>query len=83
MTGERFAALACELAGRPNRLQVAPRWMLRAMGLFVPELRENMEMMYQFEQDYRFETRKVEAAYGLRATDYRVGIAETLRAAAV
>ena len=35
------------------------------------------------EQDYRFETRKVEAAYGLRATDYRVGIAETLRAAAV
>ena len=82
MTGERFVALACELAGRPNRLQVAPRWMLRAMGLFVPELRENMEMMYQFEQDYRFETRKVEAAYGLRATDYRVGIAETLRGTA-
>lgn len=78
ITGEGFVRLACELANRPYGLQAAPRWMLRLMGLFVPVLRENMEMMYQFEHDYRFDSRKVEAAYGLRATEYREGIAASL-----
>jgi hypothetical protein len=37
-------------------------------------------MMYQFEYDYRFDSRRIEAAYGLEATPYRTGIAETLAA---
>jgi len=78
ITGEGFVRLACERAGRPFKLQVAPRWMLRLMGLFNPVLRENDEMMYQFEHDYRFDSSKVEAAYGLEPTSYRDGIAETL-----
>jgi nucleoside-diphosphate-sugar epimerase len=78
LTGEEFVRLACELAGRPYRLQVAPGWLLRAMGIFNPVLRENQEMMYQFEQDYQFDSSKIEAAYGLRATPYREGIAATL-----
>jgi nucleoside-diphosphate-sugar epimerase len=79
MTGEQFVRIACELSGRPYRLQAAPRWMLSLMGLFVPVLRENMEMLYQFESDYRFDSTKVERAFGLAATPYREGIAATLR----
>ncbi len=78
LTGEGFVRLACELAGRPDRIQVAPRWVLRLMGLFVPVLRENAEMMYQFEHDYRFDSGKIEAAYGLEPTPYRAGIAACL-----
>jgi nucleoside-diphosphate-sugar epimerase len=77
ITGEQYVRLACELAGRPYRLQVAPRWMLRLMGLFVPVLRENMEMLYQFEHDYRFDSTKIGRAFDLTATDYRTGIAAT------
>jgi len=80
MSGERFVQLACELAGRPYRLQVVPRWVLQLMGLFVPVLRESMEMMYQFEYDYRFDSSKVEAAFGLAPTPYRQGIAASLEA---
>ena len=80
MSGERYVRLACELANRPYGLQVAPRWLLRLMGLFVPVLRENMEMMYQFEHDYRFDSTKAERALGLTATAYREGIAAALRA---
>lgn len=78
MTGERFVRTACELAGQPYRLQVAPRWMLRIMGLFSPVLRENMEMLYQFEDDYVFDSSKVEHAFGVTATSYREGIAAML-----
>lgn len=79
ITGEQFVRLACEIADRPYRLQVAPSWLLRLMGLAVPVLRENQEMMYQFEHDYRFDSSKIEAAYGLRATSYRDGIEATVR----
>ncbi len=78
LTGEGFVRMACELAGRPFKLQVAPRWMLRLMGLFVPILRENDEMMYQFEHDYRFDSGKIEAAFGLKATPYEQGIKQCL-----
>ena len=79
MTGEQYVRIACELSGRPYGLQVPPRWMLSFLGVFVPVLRENMEMLYQFEHDYRFDSRKVERAFGLTATTYREGIAPTLR----
>ena len=79
ITGEEFARIACELAERPYQLQTVPRWVLKMMGVFVPVLRENMEMMYQFDHDYRFDSAKIEKAYGLIATPYREGIAATLR----
>lgn len=78
MTGEGFVRLACELAGKPYKLQVAPGWMLALMGLFVPVLRENKEMMYQFEHDYRFSSDKLERALNVQPTDYRAGIKATL-----
>jgi hypothetical protein len=79
MTGEHYVRIACELSGRPYGLQVPPRWMLSLLGVFVPVLRENMEMLYQFEHDYRFDSTKLERAFGLAATAYREGIAATLR----
>lgn len=79
MTGELFVRIACEVAGKPYRLQVAPRWVLSLMGLFVPVLRENMEMLYQFEHDYRFDSTKLESAFGIAATPYREGIAAAMK----
>ncbi len=79
LTGADFVRLACELAAQPYKLQVAPRWMLKLMGVFMPVLRENEEMMYQFEYDYRFDSTRIESAFGLQATPYRRGIGESVR----
>ncbi|MGH6690376.1 MAG: NAD-dependent epimerase/dehydratase family protein [Vicinamibacterales bacterium] len=79
MTGDEYVRIACALAGRPYALQVAPRWLLSLMGLVVPVLRENMEMLYQFEHDYRFDSSKAERAFGLTPTEYPEGIAATLK----
>lgn len=79
ITGEQYVRIACELAGRPYALQAARRWMLILMGIFVPVVRENMEMLYQFEDNYRFDSSKVERALGFAATGYREGIAATLK----
>lgn len=79
VTGRALAREACRIAGQPDRLQVAPRWLLKAMGWFVPVLRENDEMMYQYLHGYRFDSSKIEAAYGLRPTPYTDGLVQTWR----
>ena len=48
-------------------------------GLFIPVLRESMEMLYQFERDYRFDSSKVERTFGLAATACQDGIQATLK----
>src|SRR5262249_35413123 len=80
ITGEQYVRIACEMSGRPYALQVVPRWMLFLMGIFVPVVRENVEMLYQFEYDYRFDSSKAERALGLPPTAYRNRIAASLRA---
>jgi nucleoside-diphosphate-sugar epimerase len=81
VSGKALSRTACTLSGQPVRLQVAPRWLLKAMGLFVPMLRENDEMLYQFENDYRFDSGKAEKALGWPTTPYGEGLAQTWRAA--
>ena len=80
ITGETFIRMACDVAGRECRIQVAPRWLLRAAGLVNPVLRENDEMMYQFEHDYRFDSSRIGSAWYLTPTPYRDGIAQTISA---
>ena len=79
VTGRALAQLACKIATQPVRLQVAPRWLLMAMGWFTPVLRENNEMMYQLEHPYRFDSSKAEEALGWQATPYCEGLAKTWR----
>ena len=80
ITGEQYVRIACELAGRPYGIQRLGKTGVRLLGLFIPMLREVVEMMYQSESDYRFDSSKVEQMLGLKATAYREGIAASLAA---
>lgn len=77
VTGRALTHLACKIAHQPARLQVAPRWLFRAMGWFAPVLRENNEMMYQLEHPYRFDSSKAKQAFAWQATPYSEGLAQT------
>ena len=81
MSGERMTRLACDLAGQPYRLSVAPGWLLKLLSLAVQPIRENQELMYQLDRDYRFSSKKIEAALGLAATPYADGVTATLASA--
>ena len=78
LTGADFVRLACDLSEQNYKLQAAPRWVLKLMGMFIPVLSENEEMMYQFKHDYRFDSSKIESAFGLQPTPYSQGIRESL-----
>lgn len=80
LTGAHFVRLACEQAGQPFRLQVMPNWLMVPLGWVVPPIRENREMMYQLQHDYRFDSSKIEREIGVLATGYQKGIGATLAA---
>ena len=64
--------------GKPYKLQALPKFGVRLVGLFVPVLREFVEMMYQFENDYIFDSTKFAKSFNIQATPYKDGIATTL-----
>lgn len=78
LTGEQFVRLACEIAGQPYKLSVMPRWMQAILQLLIPVLKENKEMMYQLDYDYRFDSSKFETTFGMQATSYREAIASCI-----
>lgn len=79
MTGEQYVRIACEIMGVPYKIQAMPKFGVSIVGLFVPVLHEFVEMMYQFEHDYIFDSTKFEKAFGETATLYKDGIAATLK----
>jgi len=79
LTGAQLVALIGALLGKEARHTALPKLLLRMVGLFNGTLRGLLEMSYQFEQDYRFDSAKIARAYGLTATPMRQGLAEHLR----
>ncbi len=79
MTGEQYVKIACEIMGAPYKLQAMPKFGVSLVGLFVPILHEFVEMMYQFEHDYIFDSTKFEKEFNTEATTYRKGIEATLK----
>ena len=79
ITGEQYVRMACEIKGRSYKIQALPKFGVRLVSLFVPVMREFVEMMYQYENDYIFDSTKFEKSFNLQATTYQDGIASTLK----
>jgi len=60
------------------KIQVISTGMLRFLGLVMPGMREFPEMMYQYDQDYFFDSTKFEQKFGLAASLPRDGIKSLL-----
>lgn len=79
LTGKEFIEIAAkEFAVKPNYM-VLKKWMIQMVGYFVPVVKESMEMLYQNEYDYLFDSTKFEKAFNFVPTSYKDGIAETVK----
>jgi nucleoside-diphosphate-sugar epimerase len=56
------------------KIQSVPTWMIQILGLFIPIMKEFPEMMYQYDQDYIFDSTKFEKRFGISATSPKDGI---------
>ena len=51
--------------------------MMSIGGLFIPEARESVEMMYEFEKPFVVDSSKFEKTFGMKATPLPVALRET------
>lgn len=65
--------IASELKVAPE-IQTIPVWLIKILGLFIPVMSEFPEMMYQYDQDYIFDSSKIERRFGIQPTSPKDGI---------
>ena len=75
---EWIEAIAREIKVKP-KFQAAPKFLVRTIGLFVPIMREMVEMMYQYDRDYVFDSSKFEKRFDFKPTPYIDGIREIVK----
>ena len=79
LTGKEFIEIAAKAFGVEPKYMVLKKWMIQMVGMFVPVVKESIEMLYQNEYDYLFDSTKFEKAFNFTPTSYQDGIAETVR----
>jgi nucleoside-diphosphate-sugar epimerase len=63
---------------KPAQLQVASRKSLSILKWFIPAVKESMELLYQFDNDYIFNSSKFQNAFNITPTPVHKGLEEML-----
>jgi|WetSurMetagenome_2_1015567.scaffolds.fasta_scaffold13107_4 nucleoside-diphosphate-sugar epimerase len=77
ITQGEFIRLFCEEAGVEPKISTMGKFMMSIGGLFIPEARESVEMMYEFEKPFIVDSSKFEKIFGMKATPLPVALKET------
>lgn len=79
ITQGEMIKMAAEEARVPPKSQVAGKIIMSILGLFIPELKEGVEMLYEFEKPFVVDSSKFEKTFGVRATPMKEAIKETVK----
>ena len=80
LTGREIACLFAKEMNVKCKISVMPMFLIKALGLFIPLLKEMPEMMYQYDRDYFFDSSKFDARFNFRTTTYEEGVRQTVLA---
>jgi len=78
MTQGELVRMFAEEAGVEPKIGSMGKLMMAIGGLFIPEARETVEMMYEFDKPFIVDSSKFEKAFGVKATPLRAAIRETV-----
>jgi len=78
LTTRQFLLEVFTQLGIAPKVRVAPCWVIRTMGMFVPLMREVAEMLYEFERPFIVDHGKYERSFGNAATPHHEAIRRTL-----
>lgn len=79
LTNLQWIQLIADELSTEVKIQKVPAWMLHILGVFIPIMKEFPEMLYQYDQDYIFDSSKFETRFGIKATPPQEGIKTLIR----
>jgi nucleoside-diphosphate-sugar epimerase len=78
LTQGELVRLFAEEAGVKPKLSSMGKLMMSIGGLFIPEAKETVEMMYEFEKPFIIDSSKFKETFGMKATPMREAIRDTV-----
>lgn len=78
ITGEEWINLFAQEMQTSNKYQVLPGWGIKALGLFIPILKEMYEMRYQYDRDYYFDSSKFNRHFNYTPTSNADAVKQTV-----
>jgi nucleoside-diphosphate-sugar epimerase len=78
ITQAELVRMFAEEAGVEPKMSSMGKLMMSIGGLFIPEARETVEMMYEFDKPFIVDSSKFEKTFGMKATPMRQAIRETV-----
>ena len=79
LTTRQFLEIAFEQAEAEPRIGTMPKIMVRVAGLFARDIREVLEMIYEFEEPFVVDSSKFTSQFGIEGTPIREALTETIR----
>jgi hypothetical protein len=65
--------------GAKPKYRVVGKTMVRLIGLFVPVMKESVEMLYQYDKDYVFNSDKFDQRFSFKPTPYVEGVRQIVQ----
>jgi nucleoside-diphosphate-sugar epimerase len=78
MSQSELVRIFAEEAGVEPKISSMGKLMMAIGGLFIPEAKETVEMMYEFDRPFIVDSSKFEKAFGMKATPIREAIRATV-----
>lgn len=80
ITGKEWIDKIANEFGVKPKTQIASKFIIQMMGLFNPVMKEFVEMLYQYDRDYNFDSSKFENVFNIKPTAIDEGIKQVVRA---
>jgi len=80
LTTQQIVEIAAKALNTKPKITVLPRLMIQMAGLFNPIIKESIEMLYQYDSDYIFDSGKFDKAFTFNKVLYAEGIRNSLKA---
>ncbi|MDX2161653.1 MAG: NAD-dependent epimerase/dehydratase family protein [bacterium] len=78
LTQRELITMIYQAAGTEPKMRGASTLMMRALGLFVPAVKEMVEMMYEFNKPFILDSSKFTTQFGMTATPHQDAVRETV-----
>ena len=80
LSGKQWIEKVASELGVEPKTQVASEFIVRVLGLFNPIMKEFIEMLYQWNHDYNFDSSKFETVFNLKPTHADEAIKQIIKA---
>jgi nucleoside-diphosphate-sugar epimerase len=80
LTGKEWIEIVSKELGVKPGIQVIPKFVIKIVGLVNPLMKEFVEMIYQYDRDYDFDSSKFETVFGISPTPVKEAVKQTVAA---